>query len=58
MYFESLKAWERPHHNIISVGVAYAVCFTPRTTLLLFLMWRSFLALRRLLKEVRGVPRV
>eukprot|EP00879_Flechtneria_rotunda_P020653 GHRR01021732.1.p1 GENE.GHRR01021732.1~~GHRR01021732.1.p1 ORF type:complete len:479 (+),score=167.79 GHRR01021732.1:339-1775(+) len=48
-YFIDLKAWVRPTHNIISVIIMAAVCFRPMVTLFAFLLWRSVVALRRLL---------
>jgi len=49
---QDLKAWVRPVHNIISVLVMAAVCFRPVATLFVFLLWRSVVALRRLLMHV------
>jgi hypothetical protein len=42
----------RPWHNIASVGVMGCVCFLPRFSLFVFLLWRSAVALRRLLMHV------
>lgn len=39
-------------YNVASVFAAYFVCFWTREALLLSLLWRSFVALRRLLKQV------
>jgi hypothetical protein len=51
-YFNDLKAWVRPSHNLMSVAVMAAVCFRPIATLFAFLLWRSVVALRRLLMHV------
>jgi hypothetical protein len=51
-YFNDLKAWVRPSHNLASVAVMAAVCFRPIATLFVFLLWRSVVALRRLLMHV------
>eukprot|EP00879_Flechtneria_rotunda_P014807 GHRR01015471.1.p1 GENE.GHRR01015471.1~~GHRR01015471.1.p1 ORF type:complete len:454 (+),score=127.55 GHRR01015471.1:339-1700(+) len=56
-YFIDLKAWVRPTHNIISVIIMAAVCFRPMVTLFAFLLWRSVVALRRLLMHVSS-PRM
>ncbi|KAF8062936.1 RASA4 [Scenedesmus sp. PABB004] len=47
--FQDLKAWVRPWHNAASVFVMAAICFRPVESLFAFLLWRSSLALRRLL---------
>ncbi|WIA40031.1 hypothetical protein OEZ86_013454 [Tetradesmus obliquus] len=48
-YFNDLKAWSRPSHNLASVAVMAALCFRPIASLFAFLLWRSVVALRRLL---------
>jgi hypothetical protein len=52
LLLQDLKAWTRPTHNIASVLVMAGVCFRPIMTLFVFLLWRSVVALRRLLRHV------
>jgi hypothetical protein len=49
-YRHDLISWRRPLHNWLSVPVAWALCFRPRPAILLLLLWRAFVALRRLLR--------
>ncbi|KAI8466274.1 MAG: hypothetical protein J3K34DRAFT_66688 [Monoraphidium minutum] len=50
-WFRDLRAWRRPWLNLASVFVAWWVCFYPAESLLLFLLYRSAFALRRLLRQ-------
>jgi hypothetical protein len=50
----SLKAWERPAHNLASVPAAYALCFHTWVTLAVLAGVYLAVALRRLLRRVSG----